>query len=387
MQLRVSTNWDPELPKRLSHLQVSGLYGKLADDVIGGCRPSFLLPQVSREQVAAHVRDCHAAGLEFSYLLNTTCLNNIQYTRQGYASIRELVDWLAEIGVDSLTVAIPYLVRLIREHYPGFKLTISSAARVNSVTRARQFEDMGADEIIIDEMQNRDFATLQAMSQAVDCGLELIANPCCIWECPQQIEHVNHDGHASQTQSHNNYCYLQYPYLVCTSQKLLEPENIIKARWIRPEDLADYEALGIHSFKVVERFKTSQALCLAAEAYSHRSFDGNLVDLLTLPNRGSFLPPNLEYFNKPDTVDPAAIAPVAELMDFSFSDILNIPNKALDGFLDFFKEHDCRRLSCDSCGYCRSIFRQVAELDRQAAEERGREFADFAARVSQGRIF
>jgi len=387
MQLRVSTNWDPELPERLKGYPVSGLYGKLADDVIGGCRPSFLLPQVSRRNVAEHVRRCHSAGLQFSYLVNTTCWNNVHYTREGYAAIRELLDWLADIGVDSLTVAIPYLIRLVKEHYPGFRIIVSSAARVNSVTRARQFEDMGVDEIIVDEMQNRDFATLQAISESVSCGLELIANPCCIWECPQQIEHVNHDGHASQTHSHNGYCYLQYPYLICTSQKLLEPENIIKARWIRPEDLTEYEALGITSFKVVERFKTSQALCLAVDAYSRRSFDGNLVELLTLPNRGSFLPPNLEYFNKPDKVNPDKVATVAGLMDLSFSDIVTIPNKALDGFLDFFKEHDCRRISCDRCGYCRRIFDQVATYNQDEAMARGRDFADFAKTIMQGRIF
>nr|MDA3970891.1 hypothetical protein [Desulfobulbaceae bacterium] len=59
MEIRVSTNWDPKLPQALSKFPVSHVYGKLADDVIGGCRPSFLLPQVTREDFAAHVKECH----------------------------------------------------------------------------------------------------------------------------------------------------------------------------------------------------------------------------------------------------------------------------------------------------------------------------------------
>lgn len=387
MKLRVSTNWDTDLPDRLSSYPVESLYGKLADDVIGGCRPSFLLPQVSREAVAAHVAACHRAGLAFSYLVNTNCFNNVHYTREGYAAIRELLDWLAAIEVDELTIAVPYLIRLVKAHYPGFRVKVSSVARVNTVTRARQFEDMGADEIIVDEMQNRDFATLAAIRQAVACPLEIIANPCCVWECAQQQEHVNHDGHASQTQSHNNYCYMQYPYVVCTSQKLRDPAHLIRARWIRPEDLAAYEAIGIERFKVVERFKTSDALCLAVDAYAKRRFDGNLLALLTLPNRGSFLRPNLDYFNKPDLIDMNVVARVAELMNFSFTDVIDIPNRALDGFLDFFKTHDCRRTSCDACGYCAGIAAKVAVVDRPAAARQAERLEAFAAAIAGGAIF
>jgi collagenase-like PrtC family protease len=255
------------------------------------------------------------------------------------------------------------------------------------VTRARQFEDMGADELIVDEMLNRDFATLAAIRKAVACPLEIIANPCCIWECAQQQEHVNHDGHASQSHSHNDYCYMQYPYVMCTSQKLRDPANLIRARWIRPEDLAAYEALGIDRFKVVERFKTSTALCLAVDAYAGRNFDGNLLTLLTLPNRGSFLRPNFDYFNKPDKIDMNVVAKVAELMEFSFADTVAIPNKALDGFLEHFKTHDCRRTSCDACGYCARVAKKVAVVDRQAAERQAERLEAFARTIAGGAIF
>jgi collagenase-like PrtC family protease len=387
MEIRVSTNWDPHLPAMLKDFPVTHVYGKLADDVVGGCRPSFLLPQVSRQQIADHVALLHGQGIKFSYLLNTLSLANVQYTKEGYRQIRELLDWLTEIKVDALTIAIPYLIRLVKEHYPHFFIKVSSVSRINTVTRARQYEDMGVDELIIDEMLNRDFETLKAINDSVKTPLEVIANPCCLWECAQQFEHVNHDGHASQSHSHNNYCYLQLPYVICSSQKLEDPVNILKARWIRPEDLHYYEEIGISRFKVVERFKTSGALTMAVKAYSDRSFDGNLIDLLTLPNKGSFLPPNLAYFNKPDMVDMEQVQAVAGLMNFSFNDAITIPNKALDGFLKHFKTHDCRRLSCDDCGYCQKFFDKVAIYNKDVAMTQANNLKNFAKVITDGRIF
>jgi collagenase-like PrtC family protease len=387
MELRVSTNWDPTLPNLLKDYPVTYIYGKLADDVVGGVRPSFLLPQVSREDIAAHVKAIHAEGIKFTYLLNTTCLNNVHYTREGYGQIRELLDWISEIKVDSVTVGFPYLMKLIKEHYPQLEIKVSSVCRVNTVTRAKQYEDLGVGEIIVDEMLNRDFETLKAINDAVNIPIEVIANPCCVWECAQQLEHVNHDGHASQSHSHDNYCYMQYPYMICTSQKLLEPVNLLKARWIRPEDLAIYEEIGISRFKIVERFKTSDAIGLAVKAYSDRSYDGNLVDLLTLPNQGSYLPPNFDYFNKPDKINMEKVAMVADLMNFSFRDVVQIPNKKLEGFIKFFQNHDCRRSSCEECGYCQKTFDKVAEYDRSLAEKHGGNLREFAKIILDGQIF
>lgn len=387
MEIRVSTNWDPKLPEALSQFPVSHVYGKLADDVVGGCRPSFLLPQVSREDIGQHVAECHRAGLKFSYLLNTLSLANTQYTKEGYAQIRELLDWLTEIKVDALTIAIPYLIRLVKMHYPHFYVKVSSVSRINTVTRAKQYEDMGVDEIIIDEMLNRDFETLKAINDAVQIPTEVICNPCCLWECAQQFEHVNHDGHASQTQSHNDYCYLQLPYIICSGQKLADPVHIMKARWIRPEDLHYYEEIGITRFKVVERFKTSDALTMAVQAYAKRHFDGNLIDLLTLPNKGSYLPPNMDYFNKPDKIDMAKVQEVAGLMDFSFHDAIEIPNKKLDGFLEFFKTNDCRRMSCDDCGYCAKFFEKIGTHHKDVALTQAGKLSAFAKVITDGEIF
>ncbi len=388
MDIRVSTNWDNALLDGLANTCTEEVYGKLAHDVVGGVRPAFLLPQISRQEAEEHVRNAHEKGIRFNYLINTMCLNNIHYSRKGYREIVELLEWIGAIGVDIVTAGFPYRVRLVQEVLPGMKIKASSVCRINSVYRAKQYEDLGVNEIILDENINRDFDTLKAIRQAVDCELELISNPCCLHDCPHQGEHVAHDGHASQDHSMDNYCYLQFPYYNCTLKKFTNPVEIIKARWIRPEDLWAYEEIGYSKFKVVERFKRSDVLLSTVMAYHNRSFDGNLIDMLTLTNPDVYLEPNLEYFNKPEHINVPIIMQVGGLMDFALKDFIYIDNKKFDGFIEFFQKiGSCRNLDCDACGFCQTTFDKVARFDKEEAERRGAGFEAFIESMLKGEVF
>jgi len=388
MKLRVSTNWDNALIEELGGTCVEEVYGKLPSDVIGGVRPAFLLPQINRDEAAEHIRCTQEKGIRFNYLINTMCLNNVHYSREGYREIVKLLEWIGEVGVDVVTVGFPYMVRLVQEVLPGMKIKASSVCRINSVPKAKQYEDFGVDEIIVDENINRDFETLVAIRKALDCELELIANPCCLHDCPHQLEHVAHDGHASQDHSMNNYCYLQFPYYNCTMKKFTEPVEIIKARWIRPEDLEVYEAIGYHKFKIVERFKRTDVLASTVAAYEQRRFDGNLIDILTLTNPNVYLKPDMEYFNKPEHVNVPMITQVGGLMDFALRDFIYIDNRKLDGFIEFFQKNGpCRNRDCVQCGYCKKIFEKVATFDADEAAARKKGFESFIQAMLNGDVF
>lgn len=388
MKLRVSTNWDDSLLDGLAETCTEEVYGKLPFDVIGGVRPAFLLPRVRRKEVEAHVRYARQKGIRVNYLINTMCLNNVHYSRQGYREIVELLEWIGNIGIEIVTVGFPYMVRLVQEVLPGMKIKASSVCRINSVYRATQYEDFGVDEIVIDENINRDFDTLTAIRDAVSCELELIANPCCLHDCPHQPEHVAQDGHASQTHSMDNYCYLQFPYYNCTLKKITYPVEIIKARWIRPEDLWAYEEIGYSKFKVVERFKKTEALLSTVKAYHNRSYQGNLVDILTLTNPDVYLKPHLEYFNKPEHVNVDMITRVAGLMDFALRDFICIDNKKFEGFIEFFRKvGSCRNLDCSKCGFCQRTFETVGSYNEQEAKRHREGFETFIKLMLKGDVF
>jgi len=387
MKLRVGTNWDFGLLDALQGTSVDALFGKLPFDVIGGARPGFVLPQVNRDYVKRYIEACHKKGMEFSYLLNAPCLGNLQYSRKGYGQIIDLLEWVDEAGADSVVVGVPYLIDLIRKRFPRLKVKASTTARVNTVRKALQYEDMGVEEIIIDEHINREFKTLEAIRKAVKCNLELLVNNICLWQCPYNYEHVNHDGHASRAGEEEAHCYLQYPGYLCLHRKLTEPVELLKSPWIRPEDLPHYEALGYDRFKITERFKRTPLLLEHVKAYENRRYDGNLLDLFTLPRKGAFTPLHLEYFIKPEHVNIMKVSELEKVFDLEVRQLIQMDNRKLDGFIEHFKKMDCNQTSCSQCLYCEKVFEEVAVIDREGIHHASKRVKDFSETLLTGEIF
>jgi collagenase-like PrtC family protease len=387
MKLRVGANWDIAFLDGVKGTSVDALFGKLPFDIVGGARPGFVLPQIGRTDVEAYNKACHDRGLEFSYLLNAPCLGNIQYSKKGYGQLIDLLEWVDHAGADSVTVGIPYLVDLVRKRFPRLKVKVSTTARVNTVRKALQYEDMGVEEVIIDEHINREFKTLEAIRKVVKCNLELIVNNICLWQCPYNYEHVNHDGHASREGEENRYCYLQYPGYLCLYRKLMDPVELLKSPWIRPEDMRHYEALGYDHFKITERFKRTPLLLEHVMAYENRRYDGNLLDLFTLPRKGAFTPVHLEYFIQPEHVNIMKISELQKVFDLEVRELIQLDNRKLEGFIEHFKANDCNQVPCSSCRYCETVFEKVAVVKKEEVERAAQKVKTFSEKLVSGEIF
>jgi collagenase-like PrtC family protease len=387
MKIRLGSNWDFALLDHLEGTPVDALFGKLPFDIVGGARPGFVLPQVDRNYVERYIAACHERGLEFSYLLNAPCLGNLQYSRKGYGQLVELLTWIDQSGADAVTVGIPYLVDLVKKRFPRLKVKISTTARVNTVRKAFQYEAMGVEEIIIDEHINREFKTLEAIRKAVKCNLELIVNNICLWQCPYNYEHVNHDGHASRRGEEDDYCYLQYPGYLCLYRKLTDPVELLKSPWIRPEDISSYEDIGYEHFKITERFKRTPLLLEHVKAYEHRRYDGNLLDLFTLPRKGAFTPLHLEYFIKPEHVNIIKVSELEKVFDLEVRELIQIDNQKLNGFLGHFMENDCNQTTCDACQYCDRVFARAAVIHDPEMKKAAQRVKDFSDTLLTGEIF
>lgn len=387
MKIRLGANWDFSSLDALKGTSVDALFGKLPFDVVGGARPGFVLPQVDRNYVERYIKACHERGLEFSYLLNAPCLGNLQYSKKGYGQLVELLEWIDKSGADAVTIGLPYLIDLVRKRFPRLKVKVSTTARVNTVRKALQYEDMGVEEIIIDEHVNREFKTLEGIRKAVKCNLELIVNNICLWQCPYNYEHVNHDGHASREGEEEDYCYLQYPGYLCLYRKLTDPVELLKSPWIRPEDIPHYEAIGYDRFKITERFKRTSLLLEHVKAYENRRYDGNLLDLFTLPRKGAFTPVHLEYFIKPEHVNIMKISELEKVFDLEVRELIQMDNRKLDGFIEFFKENDCNQTTCSACRYCERVFQKVAVVNEEGVKKASQRVRDFSDKLLTGEIF
>jgi len=387
MKFSVACNWDPALLERLSResSQMDILFGQITDDPFGGGRGSFLVPKVTREQAQEFIAESLRRGFRFNYLLNGACLDNLEMTREGNRVLFDHVEWVASTGADMVTVTLPILLVWIKRHFPQFKVVVSSWARINNVKRAKYWEDIGADQIILAESATRDFAALRALRRTLRCKLEVIANPSCLYFCYLDTNHINMMTHAAQGGHVSEGFVEDHCQIYCQRMKLGKPDEVLKARWVRPEDVGDYEGL-VDSLKLLERFRNTETMMQVVRAYEQRRFDGNWVELLTLPRRNAHNPPNLEYLIRPDFVNIDLMLEMADIFGYSFSDVICIDNRALDGFAEHFKTHDCFHSSCDECGHCREwAAKAVRIVDEEKYRATLKKFDDFIEAILERR--
>ncbi len=387
MRLSVATNFEPDLIEGIKDYPVHELFGKLPADPVGGGRASYMLSPVPKRALAAHVREAHRNGIRFNYLLNAACLNNREWTRRGQREIRGLLDWLAEMEVDAVTVSLPYLLELIKHCYPQFRVTVGVFAGVDHVQKAKMWEELGADCITLESLSvNRRFGLLESLRSSVRCDLMLLANTNCLQSCPFSQAHMVALSHASQTAHLSRGFLLDYCFLRCSRMKLADPVNYIRSDWIRPEDLRRYEALGYQRFKLAERGAPTEVMIRRVKAYSERRYDGNLLDLVQgwgfsggrepsgYFRRGLFW--SLRTFLRPWTVNPLRLLPIRQLAEAQgmLSPLRRDPpvvvdNRALDGFLEFLLTVDCHQRDCEECRYCHRVAERAVRIDPEFRRE------------------
>ena len=356
IKLHVATNWDLNLIDELTQYPVSGVYGVSDHSIVGGGRPSFLLQQVSEESIAEYIKKVHENKMEFSYLLNAPCMNNMEYDPHYHKELINYLQWISDIEADSVTVTIPFLIQLIKEQFPKLNIRVSTIAHVNSVNRAKFYEMLGADEITLDVMINRDFKTLEQIQKAVKSKIIVLLTDGCLYQCPFRYYHYNTLGHASQTFQQFERNYVDTCILNCSIIKFSDPTEVLKARWVRPEDLSHYEAIGIENFKIAGRRMSTQWLTRSVKAFSSRKYDGNLIDII----QGFSM-----SFGGLEQKDPNV--KLTETIGKESKSKLIIDNTKLDGFIDFFKKQNCIAM-CDVCNYCEEWAKKAIIVDEEESQ-------------------
>lgn len=385
VRFSLAANYEPELVPALAPYPVDEVYGKFPDDGISGGRPRYLATPLSASAMRRYIRQLEQHGIAFNYLLNGACFGNREWTRSWQKRLSALLGRLADLGVRRLTVSTPYLLELVKRRFPDFKVKVGIYAQVDTPRRARFWEDLGADAITLESFSiNRNFSRLAAIRAAVSCDLQLIVNHVCLPNCPLQSYHQNGFAHASDD---TNTLFIDYCLLRCSRLRLTDPSQFIKAAWIRPEDIGVYAAMGYTTFKLLERGIPSAELLRRVKAYSERSFEGNLAELLL--SYGFSEPLHREklwsarHFLKPQQVNPLRLQPLLDLarLQGMLSPIPECPiridaSQIPENFLDTFRERDCACLDCATCGYCERIAAQAVSVAPAYRSEVLRKYAE-----------
>lgn len=366
MKLAVATNWDKALIEQLSEYKADTVFGVMDKTPVGGGRPSFLLAKVNREHVEDYVKRVHSVGMRFDYLLNAPCMNNMEYNRKSHRELIDHIAWLNSIDVDGVVVSIPLIMEIVKEQFPGMEVRVSVISHVNSVQRAQLFEELGADSITLDFNINRNFKLIRKIREAVKCKLVTIVNDGCLYQCPFRYYHYNIIGHASQTMNPLKGFYIDYCIIRCTMKRFSNPAELMKGRWIRPEDIHLYEELGIDSFKISGRRMSTKWLTNAVRAYNLRKYEGNLAELLNISQLGvdpdMHSPQYQAFLSKAEHIKAEKLMQIGQLYPVK----PYIDNNKLDGFIDFFKKQDCLS-GCGDCDYCQEWADKVVRIDKQDA--------------------
>ncbi len=341
----VATNFDDALPGRLQGLEVAELFGSCDRTPVGHGRPRLLVPSVSWRRMERHVRACRAAGIGFNLLLNPLCLGAREQSIGLERRLRRTLARAVDSGVGAVTVAHPWLVTLARE-FP-LRIRISVFVGIATLEQAGYWEALGGHVLTLDShVLCRDLPRIRRIAQACRAEVEMPVNIGCLLRCPLARTHAARLSHSSVAGAQPVDPCARW----CLAEKRADPVNLIRADFIRPEDLDAYREVGVKRFKIVDRSCATDVLVQRVQAYRQRRWRGDLLELLG--HRSGTRPPRrLPVLDALRHLGPrgalAAWGEARQLMSPTLPWVVD--NQALAGLL---LPGGCRGTNCDACGHC-----------------------------------
>jgi len=386
----VGTNFDYEIINYIKENdtdhRIKTLYGKLKNDGLPGGRASTVVADFTHDDLEKYVAECKKAGLSFNYLMNPLCMGQRELDPKEARSLRENLHKIYDLGIREFTVNSPLMLKYLKNEFSDVSVTLGLYAYPVSLQQIQTWVNWGADEITLDHSFNRNFKLLEKtlrIYKDTNVSLRVIANNLCLKECPFRVAHGSFTSHSDMTGFVMDY------YLInCAYRKISNPNLIMTGEWIRPDDLHFYEDLcektgnKKFSFKLVDRTRSTDFILTVVKAYLDGRYDGNLVDILNLPqpknmkfinDRQNLKVKNMEYMN------PAIMPLYGQVMTFP---TINIDNRKLDGYFDHFvNNYNCTENFCSdslmecssdgatTCGYCKSWAEKAISYDEAELNE------------------
>lgn len=341
MKISIATNWDDALLDKLSNLPVDELYGSFPAAPVG-CSFSSIVSGLSLEKSIEHIQLVQKKGWNFNYIMDAICLGNRENSPAFRKEVHAYITWLADNGIAHITVANPFLLEMIQEHFPGMTITLSYAGEVNGINKVTFFTELGIDELIVDTVMNRDFNFLAALKRVNSVNVRIVANMMCLYQCPYAVFHANGNSHRLQAAVTSGNPAVDYSMLRCSLEMISDPGNMLRSRWIRPEDITMYEDAGYDRFTLVPSTTTTEGIVLAVDAYARKRATDNVLEILGRPSIRS---------------DGSFYAKLSDIIGQ-----LSIDAAQMDGFLSFFRHGGCKS-DCSGCSHCADYAHKALSFD------------------------
>lgn len=319
---------------------ISEVYGSLTDSGFAAGRSKSALPNLAREQFESFVRLARDYGIDFNYTLNGSCQGAMEYDPVWRKEFYSYIDYLSSIGISSFTVSSPSIVAILRHYQPSATITVSITADVSTRNMAIDYASLGANKVMASISLYRRFKELNTLSTAPDVEVGMLVNSFCFPDCTYRSEHFNTSAHLAK-QEPDLYGKLgSFDFNQCNLKRLSNPKQFLAAAWVRPEDVANYENIGVSFFKLEGRQRQKFDAVRVAKIYCQRYYDGNLCNLHTL------------------------------FSNSTLQSIFHIDNQKLKNFINIFSSgYNCSN-GCNECKHCDDYSRKAIKIiDHQALKK------------------
>ena len=212
------------------------------------------------KQIIDLLAKCNKYNIEGNMLLNSACLD---IRMKDYTFAQKCVEYIKELhvvyGLSSITVSDFLLAKYIKEKFPAIKIECSSVAYIDSVQKAKMWEDIGADMLVIPPDYNKNLPLISTIKKSLHYSkVKLLVNQDCIPSCPMRQFH-------NTIQSHGNDGAM---YLDTCSRYMKEhPWLFYSSTYIPPRYLEYYDEF-VDLYKIVDRKKTTEKLIKAYGCYT-----------------------------------------------------------------------------------------------------------------------
>ena len=247
------------------------------------CRPAPEFTSELRSRMLDDLRWARSHGLLLDTLFNCNCYGEVAISHELADFVGRTLREMDSEGLfpDVVTTTSPFVAKVLRRDFPSVEIRWSVNIRVHgSVGFEYVLDDF--DSFYVSREHHRDLgylAELSAWAKAHGKRLGMQANSGCLRQCPYQTFHDNLHGHGEVRQNQLGMRDFDFTYFLCrrTFAKAEHREDFLRATWIRPEDLPEYEPF-VDVVKLATRRHPDPVGVL--RAYATRSYDGDLAALM-----------------------------------------------------------------------------------------------------------
>lgn len=288
MLLFVGINWDIKLLDDFDRMNqkhspdiIDEVYGSMKNDPLGQVRESKRLSNVGYKEIEEFVENAHSKNIGVCYAINSPIITPKHIAAKS-EDISYFIRQLERMGIDGIIVASPAFAKyfLVAHSKSMMHVIGSTVLGLNTLEQIDEFEET-FDRVCPHTDKNRDIVFLKKMNRIIE--VELLVNEMCLHHCAWRNYHYCQEASSQMFESSKILKgFESYPIDECWKCFVDRPSNILKSRWVRPEDIHLYESVGIEWFKLSGRTMPTEWIIRVAKAYVERTYDGNLLDLFPI---------------------------------------------------------------------------------------------------------